>query len=721
MPGGTEPGVALDRVPGEKLERLLEAWGVLPGFIDFSGNYVTTPLAHRLRVLAAMGVRPDGEDMVDRLLAEAEQEAWGRWTAPVILADAEQCLVLRFADSRTEEAAAWHWRIRLETGEDLDGEFRPADFDIRETRRAGDREVAARDIPLTVLPAGYHRISLARGTLAEQALIVASPGRCHEPQWLQAGCRLWGVSAQLYTLRTDANWGMGDFADLNDLITRAAGEGADFVLLNPLHAPDLSRPGQGSPYSPTDRRFLNPLYIAPSQEEDFTASPEVNALVSGAGFQRTLAALRQRPDVDYAGVFAAKFRVFDLMFRHFQEGGARSMRGQAFRDFVDGQGEPLRTFAACQAAIPLPGVASGADPRFHLYLQWLAESQLARCGQLARERGMRVGLIRDLAVGSASASCEVRTNPALFCLDARVGAPPDDFNPLGQNWGLPPLRPEALAPTGFSHYITLLRANMRSCGALRIDHVMSLMRLWWCAAGAEGDKTAGAYVRYPVAALFAILRLESRRARCLVIGEDLGVVPPEIRSWLDASGLLSNTVFYFEKYDGVYFRKPEHYPRRVLAFIANHDVPTVKAWWNLEDLKLRRRLGLIPGEGELVDAVEYRTHEKRLLLQWLDELSILPAQWRDRNVEQPFEAGLGSAIIRGCGESNAQMVAIQLDDLCGLDTPVNIPGTDTEFPNWRRKLPVTVEALFADADARRMLHAIQETRDKGREAGVQAG
>ena len=711
MPEGASPEDPLNHVPVEKLERLLDVSGVLPSFIDYSGQTVVTPLADRVRVLAAMGLVAGSEAAVDRLLAEAESANLRRWSRPVTLAVADAPFVLRFTCLRGEEESTFQWCIDLESGERLQGAFRPASDGAGKSHEYGGDGFISTDIVLEALPAGYHRLHLALGTRSEQVLVIAAPGHCHEPEWLAAGRGLWGVSVQLYTLCSARNRGMGDFADLNELITRSAAAGADFVLLNPLHALHLASPWHGSPYSPTDRRFLNPLYIAPDGEEDFTDSAEVSALVGGAGYKQRVQDLMATPDVDYPGVTTLKYRLFDLMFRHFLEAchGTGSPRDLAFSKFVADRGEPLAAFATCQAAVPLPGVAAQQDPRFHCYLQWLADRQLSEAMQLALAEGMQVGIIRDLAVGSYSGGCEVATNPALFCLDARIGAPPDDFNSLGQNWGLPPLRPDVLEHTGFRHFITLLRENMRACGALRIDHVMSLMRLWW--SPGDGNDVAGAYVRYPVDILFAILRLESRRARCLVIGEDLGVVPPEIRRYLDESGLLSNTVFYFEKVDGVYFKKPEHYPRRALAFIANHDVPTLKAWWNLKDLALRRRLGLFPAGVMQEDVIAYREHEKRLLLQWLDEMAMLPAAWQDRDSVRPFDIVLCCAIFRACGATNAQLVSVQLDDLAGLETPVNIPGTDTQYANWRRKLAVTLEALFTSDEVRQMLDAIKETRD----------
>lgn len=716
----------LNHVPSHKLEKLLDVHGVLPSFVDYSGCTVVTPLVNRLLVLRAMGVNVSSEAAIDQLLAQVQDQALQRWTSPVLVATADTMLTLHFNYSSSEnDTAEFHWRIELDAGGSLTGEFSPCRFEASDVRETGSNIFTTRVIPLTTVPAGYHDLYLQTDSRVQQALVIAAPERCHEPEWLRAGKRLWGISVQLYTLRSSGNWGMGNFADLYELIRHSAAAGADFVLLNPLHALHFDTPGHVSPYSPSDRRFLNPLYIAPELEVDFTDSVDVASLINRAEFRRLVRSLEEKSQVDYSEVMALKYRVFDLMFRHFQDSccGPGSSREVAFHAYMDEQGENLTAFAACQAELPLPGVSAGTDIRFHCYLQWLAERQLSDARQLALAEEMQVGIIRDLAVGSYSRGCEVTTNPGLFCLEARIGAPPDDFNPMGQNWGLPPLRPDILESSRFRHFITVLRKNMSSCSALRIDHVMSLMRLWWCPEDevSGGKHVSGAYVRYPADILFAILRVESQRTHCLVVGEDLGVVPPEIRHYLEDSGLFSNSIFYFEKYDGVYFRKPEHYPQRTLAFIANHDVPTLKAWWNLKDLVLRQQMSLLPEGVSLEEAEAYREHEKRMLLQWLDELALLPDEWQDRNSCRSFDTILGSAIFRACGATNAQLVSVQLDDLAGLESPVNIPGTDKEYPNWRRKLPVTLEELFASKDTRQMLAAVKETRDRGHEAEARPG
>ncbi|MDT8397908.1 MAG: 4-alpha-glucanotransferase [Pseudomonadales bacterium] len=696
-------------LPRSKLEKLLDVTGIASEFIEFSGNVALTPLRNRISILVARGITPGSEAELDELLAQSSAEPWTQWLPPVVLMG-RQHFVVRCACHEEEAGQPMIWEVRLETGEKMTGKFSFADFPVMETAQLDGQHFRAVELPLPSLPTGYHQLQLSNGEKWVSSLLMVSPERCYGPEWVSAGSKLWGVSAQLYSLRSAHNWGLGNFSDLQELIVCSARQGADFILLNPLHALDLQYPENCSPYSPVDRRFLNPLYIDPQAEDDFSDNPALLALCSEPAWKEQEAALSAAPLVDYAGVFRLKFRAFDLMYQGFRDTHLQtaSPRARQFEDYVASQGPALGVFASFQATIALDGIACCHDSGFHLYLQWLAARQLAACQALALAQGMAVGVIRDLAVGGGIDSCEVQTNPALFCREARIGAPPDNYNPDGQNWGLPPLRPDRLAKTGYTLFIELLQSNMQGCGALRIDHVMALMRLWWCPT--DGSNASGAYVHYPVNELFAILRIESMRARCLVIGEDLGVVPPAIRSHIQESGIFTNLVFYFEKVDVLNFRKPADYARMALAIIANHDVPTLRAWWDVRDLLLRRSLGMIASDLQLDAERAHRQREKRAVFDWLAEAGLLPASWAERDESRAFDVELGAAIMQCCASCASQLLSVQLDDLALLDTPVNIPGTSTEYPNWRRKIPCSVATLFARESTMRMLAGIKQER-----------
>ena len=690
-----------------QLDALLRSFGIASDYIEFSGQVAKISTPDRLHMLQCMGARLSTADDVERLLLQQQQRLWGS-LLPSMLCRGPEAGGVPVLVPAAAAGATLHWQLWLEGEGLLDGSLDCSALSVRTRHRVGSLERLELELPLPALPLGYHQLEVS--VAGDQALapLVVSPPTCWQPNGYADGKRWWGLSCQLYTLQSTRNWGIGDFADLQELIGQAAAAGASFVLLNPLHYLDLRYPDNASPYSPSDRRFRNPLYLAPQLCED--AHGQAGTALPTEATDPRLQELRALPLVDYAGVAAVKLPVLAALFRRFEqvEVARDSARCRDFRAFCQQGGAALRDFAALQARLAIRPEPEFTRPEFHCYLQWLVEGQLADCQRLARQCGMALGLVQDLAVGSSADGAEVLGNPGLFCQEARIGAPPDNINPLGQNWGLPPLLPQALLQSHCAHFIALLRSNMQHCGALRIDHVMSLLRLWWCPN--DGSNARGAYVHYPVDVLFAILRLESVRARCVVIGEDLGVVPPEIRGYLDGGGLYSNCVFYFEKVDGRHFRRPEHYKPQALMMLANHDVAPLQAWWQASDIPLRRRLGLIADEVAQQQEAVQREEEKGMLLVWLAELGLLPPQWQDQVVTRPLDHDLLAALFTACGRTASRLLSLQLDDLCGVDTPVNVPGTSSEYPNWRRKLPLPTAALFATVAVQQWLSALREAR-----------
>lgn len=697
------------------LDELLDQYGVAKDFIDYSGNTVPIPRNHRLKIIELLGVDPDDVGSVTEALDELKRQQFGQWLPPVaVIADGEHQSIAVNLPS-TELAAPLTWHIATEHGDFIQGEFIGEQLSEEKRLILNNVTISVRRLMLPPLPSGYHDIVLKNQRQLANMPLIATPSRCYEPQWLLENRKLAGLSLQLYSLRSDRNWGVGDFSDLNTLIQSAVANGVDFVVLNPLHLLDADHPEHCSPYSPMDRRRLNPLYIDPLLEPDFTDNSSLVKQFEDAKFQRRLGKLRAPEFVDYSAVTKLKYGVFSKMFSHFKKHHLKlqTERAQFFLAYIDAQKKQLMEFATFQAKGKLLPFTHAGNPQFHCYLQWLAEKQLENCQQLALQQGMRVGLVRDMAVGGDVHSAEVELNKELFCLNASIGAPPDPLAPQGQNWGLPPLKPAALRQSGYRHVIELLRTNMAHCGALRIDHVMALMRLWWCPNNINGEHShhgEGAYVFYPVQDLFAVLRLESQRCNCVVIGEDLGVVPPEVRNYMAASGVLSNVLFYFEKYDAVHFKRPEHFPHRALAMISNHDVPTLAAWWNKSDLATRHQIGLISEEEELAAAISARESDLIQILHWLNDSGLLPESWCDFNIHREFDLSLCRAILQANGYSNSQLVSAQLDDLCLTESPINIPGTCNEYPNWRRKLPQTIAGIFSEPESHSLLTAFVQAR-----------
>jgi 4-alpha-glucanotransferase len=505
---------------------------------------------------------------------------------------------------------------------------------------------------------------------------------------------------QLYSLRSETQWGIGDFGDLEQLIGLVAAQGADFIQLNPLHALDIAAPEHPSPYSPCDRRRLNPLYI------QLQSVPEFQALASefaSSTWQTAIALLNQTDWLDYPKVSELKYRAFERLYWAFCEEhlAHETPRAQRFQDFVSEQGRALQEFA--QAEYLRSPEAYVQEEAFYLYLQFVADAQLQACQLKAKEAGMGLGLIRDLAVGAALQGSEVQANAEQFCVNASIGAPPDPFAPQGQNWGLTPLDPIKLKQHNFSHFIALIRANMHHCGALRIDHVMGLLRLWWWTLDKQLGQ--GAYVYYPLETLLAIVCLESQRARCVVIGEDLGLVPPDIIHRLYAAGVYSNELFYFCKdYQG--FKSPSQYKSQSLMMLANHDVPTLVAWWCGSDLHLRRQLSLVATDDKLAEALLEREREKQQLLSLLIAQGLLP----EMTIAAVDIPSLLTAWMTLGARGNSALYSVQLCDLLADPHAVNIPGTWLEYPNWQRRLPSRLTQVLAMPEILQRLQSIAAVR-----------
>ena len=692
-------------------EKLLYLRGVSAEYLNYSGERIVVPHELRLKFLQAVGYEVSNEEAICDAVFELDALPWKSWLTPFNILGVDETEYFDIRVHTDEKSNPFSYQITTEDGELHTGELIPGELpEVGEYYIEGVRYTAHR-YRVPGLPLGYHELKLASGARSDRARLAVVPPRCFEVD-SDNSRRLWGTSCQLYTLRSDRNWGIGDFSDLMELITFSAAAGMDVVALNPLHAPDMAGDDFSSPYSPADRRFLNPLYIDPQQVADFCESKAINTHVNSPDHQQKLLELRGQPLVDYEGVAALKYAVFDLLFQYFLEHhlGRNTHRAAAFEEFVCQRGGPLESFCGHESESGGLDVPSATDPRFHQYLQWLAHGQLQQCQMLALELGMSVGLMGDLAVGAVKGGAEVEGNPGLFCKTASIGAPPDPFAQQGQNWNLPALDPIALKRDNYRHFIDLLAANMSNCGALRIDHVMGLMRLWWCLP----DISGGAYVYYPFEELLAILRLESHRNKCMIVGEDMGVVPQELRARMKATAVYANKVFYFETTHDRQFKSPQDHQVDALLMVTNHDVSTLAGWWNAADLKLRGEIGLLDTERELPSLQGERREDKTRLLAWLKSQQLLSASWSDVNSgaleEKPFDGDLCGAILSACARSQSRIMLFQLDDLQLLEAPVNIPGTHREYPNWRRKQKLETSILFADSNIQALLASISRER-----------
>jgi glycogen operon protein len=554
---------------------------------------------------------------------------------------------------------------------------------------------------------GRHRLTLDDDPATACHLTVA-PARCFLPDALAAGQRRFGVAAHLYTLRGSHDQGIGDFSTLAELGSAAARAGAAVVGLNPLHALFPGDRSRASPYHPSHRGFLDPIYI------DIAGLPGADP--------GQFAALSAPAMVDYPAVWAVKHRALRAAFA---AGGADD---PALDAFIAAGGAPLRDFARFEAiaahrastqwrtwpdALRHPAsscVAAFAARhasaiRFVCYMQMLADRQLGDAAARSRAAGLSIGLYRDLAVGCAPDGAEAWAYQDMLLDGVSVGAPPDPFTAAGQVWGLPPPDPLAMARDGFAGFAALIAANLRHAGALRIDHVLGLRRLFLVPEGARGSD--GTYLDFPFHHLLGQLTLASVRASCLIVGEDLGTVPDGIRERLNDAQVLSYRVLWFER-DGPNFRPPATWPALAAACVSTHDLPTSRGWWQGADIAEQRHLGFLD-DGTEETARQARQAEKAALIAFARAEGVADDLAGPEAPDPPDLAMHALIAATPC-----VLALVQADDLASEAIGVNLPGTDRERPNWRRRLRLPVAALFDGADRSPALLAM---RSAGRAAG----
>jgi malto-oligosyltrehalose trehalohydrolase/4-alpha-glucanotransferase len=697
-------------LPGESpLDRLAQQMGIEPQFRNARGDLIETSEATKRRLLSAMGFAVDSQDDARTAIAQLEEEGWTKPLSPVVVLKEDQALVV--AVTLPSTTTAFSWKLSLE-----DGSERSVEEDFARLDLVGQKSIKGQRLERRLLhfnfdlPRGYHQLSLNAG--ATHMTLIVVPARCWLPSEISEGQRLWGLAAQLYLLRSARNWGIGDFSDLRDLVIAGAARGADVIGLNPLHAPFPDDPENASPYSPASRLLLNFLNIDVEAIPELQQSSEARTLLESQPFHKELDTCRAESLVDYKCVNRLKLQALELLFTACQNAPDQD-RWRSFEAFRRERGQALNQaclFLALREhfvteanwhAWPAeyqkpdnPDVRAFAREHEHrlsffAWLQWVAEEQLSQAATVASEHGMRVGLYRDLAVGANALGAETWVSSDAVVANAHVGAPPDIYNPAGQDWGLPPFNPQALRRDAYRSFIELLRANMRYAGALRIDHAMALQHLYWIPKGEKAS--AGAYVSYPIEDLVGILALESHRNHCLVVGEDLGTVPEGFRERMASANILSYRVLFFEQTEDGAFLPPGDYPALALAVAGSHDLPTFRGWWEGYDIQLKDRLGLFPEPSEAEHQTEQRRLDREQLVGALLREGLLGAS------DAGNFARLVEAVHRYLARTKSALAMVQLDDIADEVEPVNLPATSDEYPNWRRRLSLGLEHLRASA------------------------
>ena len=700
------------RAPSERLDALAHAYGIVPSRTGYGAGTRATDERTVIAALKAFGIDASSPEKVEVALQHRELDPWRRVLPPTV--------VIREGESREIPVHVTHGDpVELELRIDPEaggGMRRPAQLDVYTEPREVDGRLVGRasfELPAD-LPLGWHELEASGPSARGRATVVVVPRRLELPAHLGEDRSRWGFMAQLYSVRSRASWGVGDFADLAELGWLAGRNGADFLLINPLHAAEPVTPMTPSPYLPTTRRFVNPLYVRPEEiTETAYLSAADRSLVEWAA-EPAKALDEDSGPIDRDTAWDAKKSALETIFAAGRSAG-RQAQLDAFRAE---QGQGLEDFALwCALAEHFAGeqwelrlgspevealreqLADRVD--FYVWLQWVADQQLAAAQRAALEGGMKIGIMHDLAVGVHPEGADTWTLGDALAEDIEVGAPPDMYNQQGQNWSQPPWRPDALERSGYAPYRDMLRTVLRHAGALRVDHVIGLFRLWWIPAGHPA--TEGVYVYYDHEALVGILCLEAHRAGALVIGEDLGTVEPWVRDYLAERGILGTSVLWFERAEDGGILPPEHYRRLALATVTTHDLPPTAGYLAEEHVTLRESLGLLTEPEPIVRAEARR--EREALMALLRERGLVGADPSERQVVEAMHrlllrapsALLGVALVDAVGERRAQ----------------NQPGTDTEYANWKIPLgdstgrTVLLDELFSHPRLRSLVAALR--------------
>lgn len=733
----------------DSLNHLASLVGIEDGWWDFFGTWRVVPEETKKAFLTAMGFTVETEEQVGRAIADHEARPWKRWLEPVmVIRDWDQGRAIDITLPAERDNDVLFWQVEEEMGAVHDGRFTVRDLEWGEERWIEGQCYHRRRFRLPGLPPpGYHRFRLRAddGRAAAMTLIVA-PSHAFSPDCIQDGRKVWGVATQVYSLRRPDDWGLGDYGALRDLCSRLGGLGASTVGVNPLHALFANRPDRFSPYAPSSRQLVNVLYLDIEAIPDFADCDEARSMVAESGFQAALAKLRGRSLIDYPAVAACKRPALEALYRWFRahhlsgSGGAVSDRGRAFRRYQEQSGRDAELFAIFEAvqehfmtrdanlgywrhwpveyrdpkspAVTEFAINNRARVEFFWYLQWLADEQLAAVQETCCHAGMGIGLYRDLGVGIADDGAEAWIEQDLLAQGVTVGAPPDPLNLKGQDWGLAPYNPLALREAAYRPFIAMLSANMSHAGALRLDHAMSLQRLYWVPRGLPADQ--GAYVRLPVDDLFGLVALESRRRRCMVIGEDLGTVPEGFRERMGGSNVYGYRLMVFEKHGDGGFKRPWEIQEHALVALVTHDFPSFVGWWDGIDVEARTRLNLYPRPDMAGQERSGRAEERRRIKEAFQQEGLLPEDF-------PIHSGLNEEqaeqLVRAAHEyinrAPSKLMMVQLEDVLGLVLQMNLPGTVDQHPNWRVRLPFDNATIAGDRRLAALADSLRGSRSPG--------
>ena len=701
----------------ELLHWLADAHGVGTTYQGWDGLPHEVAPDTLIRVLAALGVQADTDELIEKALTDAELAPWRRVLPPaVVMQEGEPAEV----PVHVRAGSAVRVTVVTEDGRKLDA--------VQQEHLTEPRDVDGITVARCTfqLPGstglGWHTLRAESEGQVSEATLVVVPSRLTTAAQLEER-RGWGLATQLYSVRSERSWGVGDFADLADLTALAGSRGADYVLVNPLHAADPVPPVEPSPYSPSTRRFFNPLYLRIEAVPELAYLKPKKQIAIHDLMKQARKLNEDGSRIDRDSSYAAKLAALELLY-----GVQRSpSRQRAYEDFCRTAGPGLDDFALwcairedIDADDPFwtdPAAAPGSPlveklrvelehrVSFHRWLQWLCDEQLESAQAAATRAGMRLGVVHDLAVGVDLQSSDAWTLQGVLAPGVSVGAPPDMYNQLGQDWHQPPWHPTRLAEAGYRPFREMLATILRHSGGIRVDHILGFFRLWWIPAGNTPGN--GAYVRFDHDAMIGILALEAQRAGAVVIGEDLGTFEPWVRDYLAARGVLGTSILWFEN-DGDVPLPPEKYRVQALSSVNTHDLPPTAGYLAGDHVTLRSGLGLLqrPAEEERLE------HNAKLgkMMQLLQQRGLLPAD-DTGSEEERIEA-----LHRLLAQSPSVLLGVALVDAIGERRVQNQPGTTSaQYPNWQVPLadsdgdPVLLDSLDSNERFNSLLAAVEES------------
>jgi 4-alpha-glucanotransferase len=699
---------------------LAQEFGIATEFWDWKGQRIVTSDATIVAILAAMGINAADDELAENALEEHKNAAWLRTLPP--------CIV-------QTQGHGWRVYVHVPHGSWVYLTVITEDNNYVQVPQV-DHSVpprwingalvgeAAFDLP-EHLPLGYHRLQATLENKVVETPLVVSPAWIERPRKL-GNNRAWGFAVQLYSVMSDESWGLGDMSDLRDFNVWAGGEMcADYVLINPLEAGAPTPPLEPSPYLPTSRRFLNPIYIKPEDIYEYAELADKDRIQIEAIKKSLHEELAGDDLIERDLVMPAKMAALKIIFAVKR----RAARELALQNFMNREGKELVRFARWCVIASQYGVDWREWPEdlqavdsdevaahcakyqdevdFYIWLQWIADGQLREAQSVASDAGMRLGLMADLPVGVGLKSAEYWSAPSIFATGVTTGAPPDFYNAKGQEWGQIPWRPDRLEELAYEPFKLMIRNLMRNSGGVRIDHIMGLFRLWWVPTGML--PTQGTYVRYNHEAMVGILALEAHRAGCLVVGEDLGVVEPWVREYLAGRGILGTSVVWFENWDDGTPKAAEQWREACMASVTTHDMPPTEGYLALEHVYLGHELNLLTGS--LDDELESAKEEQSRLLRVLRERGFLSPDETDREE-------IILALHRYLTLTPAKLLTVGLTDAVGDRRTQNQPGTYREYPNWQQPLSNAageqefLETLFTDERAKRLASVMHEAIPK---------